>query len=113
LARSCSTGQRAGPIRRTSPPTSAASSRRPSPPPWDGKPRALEDGTVGQGPEIAGTTPEQDQGDGGTPPDTDESLRRFVAAVAVAVGRERDGCWLSGLREYVADAGPLPSSRFL
>jgi hypothetical protein len=57
--------------------------------------------------------PEQDQGDGGTPPDPDENLRRFVDAVAGAGGRERDGGWLSGLREYVPDAGPVPSSRFL
>jgi hypothetical protein len=80
--------------------------------PWAGKPRALEDGTIGLGPaddrrvetiaaEIARTTPEQDQGDGGTPPDPDENLRRFVDAVAGAGGRESDGCWLSGLREEV------------
>jgi hypothetical protein len=89
--------------------------------PWAGKPHALEDGTIGLGAaddrrtgiiaaEIAGTTPEQDPGDGGTPPDLDEDLRRFVDTVAG--GRERDGGWLSGLREYVPDAGPVPSSRF-
>jgi hypothetical protein len=55
--------------------------------------------------------PEQDQGDVGTPPDTDENLRSFVDAVAG--GRERDGCWLGGLREYIPDPGPVPSSRFL
>jgi hypothetical protein len=92
--------------------------------PWDGKPRALEDGTIGHGPaddrpdetiaaEIARTAPEQDQGDGGTPPDPDENLHRFVDAVADAGGRERDGGWLRGLREYVPDAGPVPSNRFL
>ena len=92
--------------------------------PWDGKPRALEDGTIGHGPaddrrtgviaaEIANTTPKHDQGDGGTPPDPDENLRRFVDAVTGPGGRERGGGWLSGLREYVPDAGPVPSSRFL
>jgi hypothetical protein len=92
--------------------------------PWEAKPSALEDGTIGYCPaddrpaatiaaEIARTTPEQDQGDGGTPPDTDENLRRFVDAVAGAGGRERDGGWLSGVREYVPDAASVPSSRFL
>jgi hypothetical protein len=92
--------------------------------PWAGKPRALEDGTIGYGPaddrpaetiaaEIADTAPEQDQGDGGTPPDPDEDLRRFVDAVTDSGGRERDGGWLSGLREYVPDTGPVLSSRFL
>ena len=92
--------------------------------PWDGKPGALEDGTIGFGPaddrrtgaiaaEIARTTPEQDQGDGGTPPDPDENLWRFVDAVTDAGGSERDGGWLGGVREYVPDAGPVPSSRFL
>jgi hypothetical protein len=92
--------------------------------PWAGKPRALEDGTIGYGPtddrpaetiaaEIASTAPERDQGDGGTPPDLDEDLSRFVYAVTDAGGRERDGGWLSGLREYVPEAGPVPSSRFL
>jgi hypothetical protein len=55
----------------------------------------------------------KDQGVGGTPPDLDEDLRRFVDAVTDAGGRERDGGWLSGLREYVPDAGPVPSNRFL
>ena len=92
--------------------------------PWAGKPRALEDGTIDYGPaddrpvetiaaEIACTTPELDQGDGGTPADPDDDLRGFVETVAGAGGRERDGGWLSGLREYVPDAGPVPSSRFL
>jgi hypothetical protein len=87
-------------------------------------PRALEDGTLGHGPaddrrtgtiaaEIARTRPEQDQGDGCTPPDLDKDLRRFVDAITDAGECERDGGWLSGLREYVPDAGPVPSSRFL
>jgi hypothetical protein len=91
---------------------------------WDGKPRALDDGAIGYGPaddrpeetiaaEIARTAPEQDLGDGRTPPDPDENLDRFVDAVAGVDGRDRDGGWLGGLREYVPDAGPVPSSRFL
>ena len=63
--------------------------------------------------EIAHTTPEQDEGDSGTPADLDEDLRRFVDAVTDVGGRERDGGWLGGLREYVPDAGPVPSNRFL
>ncbi len=89
--------------------------------PWDGKPRAFEGGD-GYGPdddrrveiiaaEIARTAPEHDPGDGGTPSDPDENLRWFVDAVMG--GRERDGGWLSGLREHVPDSGPVPSSRFL
>ena len=59
-------------------------------PPWAAQIRRLEDGTVGQGPaddrpveaiaaEIVHATPEQDEGDGNTPPDPDEGsapLRR-------------------------------------
>jgi hypothetical protein len=26
---------------------------------------------------------------------------------------ERDGSWLGGIREYIPDAGPVSSSRFL
>ena len=58
-------------------------------------------------------TPEQDEGDGNTPPDPDEGLRRFAEAVTAAGTRERDGSWLGGIREYIPDAGPVPSSRFL
>ena len=47
------------------------------------------------------------------PPDLDEGLRRFVEAVAAADTRERDGGWLGGIREYIHDSGPVPSSRFL
>ena len=62
--------------------------------------------------EPAATTPEAapDEGDGGTPPDPDEGLRRFVEAVTSP--GTRDGGWLSGIREYIPDAGPVPSSRF-
>jgi hypothetical protein len=91
-------------------------------PPWAAQMRRLEDGTVGQGTaddrpveaitaDIVHATPEQDDGDGKTPPDPDEGLRRFVQAVT-AVG-EQDGGWLGGVREYVPDAGPVLSSRFL
>jgi hypothetical protein len=93
-------------------------------PPWAPRLRRLEDGTAGQGPaddrpaeaiaaDIARTTPEPDEGDGSTPPDSDEGLRRFAASVTAAGTRERDGGWLSGIREYIPDAGPVPSSRFL
>ena len=86
--------------------------------------RRLDDGTVGHGPaddrpaeaiaaDIARTTPEPDQGDGSTPPDPDGALRRFAATVTAAGARERDGGWLGGIREYIPDAGPVPSGRFL
>ena len=58
---------------------------------------------------MACTTPEQDRGDGGAPPDPDENLRRLIDAVTDAGGGERDGGWLSGLREYLPDAGPVPT----
>jgi hypothetical protein len=71
-------------------------------PPWAAQLGRLEDGTVGKGPaderpaeavadEIAGATPDRDEGDGSTPADSDEGLRRFVAAVAAAGTGERDG----------------------
>jgi hypothetical protein len=65
--------------------------------------------------EIVHAAPERDEGDGNTPPDPDEGLRRFVETVtaARARARERDGGWLGGIREYIPDAGPVPSSRFL
>jgi hypothetical protein len=50
---------------------------------------------------------------GVTPPDPDKNLRGFVAAVTAPAARERDGGWLGGIREYIQDAGPVPSSRFL
>ena len=90
-------------------------------PPWAAQPRRFDDGTAGQGPEdnrpaeavaagIARAVPEPDEGDGSAPPDPDEGLRRFVEAVtAEGTG---DGGWLSGIREYIPDAGPVPSSRF-
>jgi hypothetical protein len=93
-------------------------------PPWAPQLRRLNDGTAGHGPaddrpaeaiaaDIARTTPEPDEGDGSTPPDPDEGLRRFAATVTAAGARERDGGWLGGIREYIPDAGPVPSSRFL
>ena len=55
--------------------------------------------------------PEPDEGDGSAPADPGEGLRRFVEAVtAPSTG---DGGWLSGIREYIPDVGPVPSSRFL
>jgi hypothetical protein len=93
-------------------------------PPWAAQLRGLEDGTVGQGPAddrpveavaegIVYAPPGQGEGDGNTPPDPDEGLRRFVEVVTAAGARERDGGWLGGIREYVPDAGPVPSGRFL
>ena len=93
-------------------------------PPWAAQLGRLQDGGVGPGPaddrpveviaaEIVRAAPEQDEGDGGAPPDPDEGLRRFVETVTAARTRDRDGGWLGGIREYVPDAGPVPSSRFL
>jgi hypothetical protein len=91
-------------------------------PPWAAQPRRFEDGTVGQGPAddrpaeaiaagIVPAVPEPDEGDGSAPADPGEGLRRFVEAVTAPGAR--DGGWLSGIREYIPDAGPVPSSRFL
>lgn len=55
--------------------------------------------------ELATMPPAQPDGDGDTPPDTDEVLIRFAAAVA--------DVWLTGVREYVKASGPVTSSRFL
>jgi hypothetical protein len=93
-------------------------------PPWAGQKRRLDDGAVGEGPaddrpieavasEIVHAAPEPDKGDGKTPPDLDEGLRRFVEAVTAAVTLERDGGWLGGIREYIPNAGPVPGNRFL
>lgn len=92
--------------------------------PWAMQLRRLDDGTVGPGPVddrpaeavaagIAATAPERDEGDGSAPPDPDESLRRFVEAVTAASPREAHGRWLGGAREWITDAGPVPSNRFL
>jgi len=92
-------------------------------PPWAAQIRRLQDGTAGQGPaddrpikaiaaDVVHAAPEQHEGDGNTPPDPNEGLRRFVEAVTAAGTRERDGGWLGGIREYIPDAGPVPSSRF-
>ena len=78
--------------------------------------RRLDDGTAGHGPaddrpiqaiaaEIVHATPEQDEGDGNTPPDLDESLRRFVGAVTAAGTRDRDGGWPGGS----ASTSPTPA----
>jgi hypothetical protein len=91
-------------------------------PPWAAQMRRFDDGTVGPEPaddrpaeavaaEIARAVPEPDEGDGSAPPDPDEGLRRFIEEVtAEGTG---DGGWLSGIREYIPDAGPVPSSSFL
>jgi hypothetical protein len=93
-------------------------------PPWEPHITRLDDGTIGPGPaddrpagaiaaEIAATAPRLDEGGGTAPPDSDEDLRRLAAASTTPRARERDGGWLGGLREYVPDAGPVPSTRFL
>lgn len=93
-------------------------------PPWAAQLRRLDDGTTGQGPaddrpvhtiaaEINDTTPHSDEGDGSTPPDPDDSLRRFAETVTAPQARDRDGGWLGGIREYIPDPGPVPSNHFL
>ena len=93
-------------------------------PPWGARKRRLEDGTVGHEPEddrpieaiafeIVNAAPQSDEGDGKTPPDPDERLRRFVEAVSAEGARERDGGWLGGVREHIPSAGPVPGNRFL
>jgi hypothetical protein len=83
--------------------------------------RRFEDGTVGQGPadnrpaeavaaEIARARPEPDEGDGSAPPDPGEGLPLRRGGHGPG---HPDGGWLSGIREYIPDAGPVPSSRFL
>lgn len=90
-------------------------------PPWAGQPRLLGDGTAGQGPaddrpvesvaaQITGSTPHSEEGDHSAPPDPDEDLRHFVEAITAPDAR--DGGWLGGIREYIPDTGPVPSSRF-
>jgi hypothetical protein len=90
-------------------------------PPWAAQPRLLADGTAGQGPaddrpaeaiaaEIARTAPGHGDGDGSAPPDPDQTLRRFTQVVTAA--SDGDGGWLGGIREYIPDAGPAPSSSF-
>jgi hypothetical protein len=92
--------------------------------PWAAQLRRLDDGTTGQGPaddrpvqtvaaEIHGAAPQRDEGDGSTPPDPDDGLRHFVETVTAPEARGRDGGWLGGIREYITDAGPVPSNRFL
>jgi hypothetical protein len=92
-------------------------------PPWESHLQRPDGGTAGHRPadgrpvegiagELACAAPEPDEGDGNRPPDTDEGLRRFVETVTAAGAGERGGGWLGGVREYVADAGPVPSSRF-
>jgi tetratricopeptide (TPR) repeat protein len=92
-------------------------------PPWAAQPR-LKDGTTGQGPAddrpiqviaagIIHAAPERDDGDGSAPPDPGQDLRHFVETVTAPDARERDGGWLGGIREYIPDAGPVPSNRFI
>ena len=91
-------------------------------PPWAAQLRRLDDGTAGHGPaddrpieaiaaDITRAAPQQDEGDGSTPPDPAENLRHFTEVVAATGTRDRG--WLGGIREYIPDAGPVPSSRFL
>jgi hypothetical protein len=93
-------------------------------PPWAAQPRRLPDGTAGQGPaddrpihaiaaEIIHAAPDQDEGDGSAPPDPDQDLRHFVETITAPAAHERDGGWPGGIREYIPDAGPVPSSRFI
>lgn len=90
-------------------------------PPWEPHLQRLDDGTVGHGPaddrpvediagELAYAAPEPDESHGSSPPDTGEELRRFVETVTAADAGERDGGWLGGVREHIADAGPCPAA---
>lgn len=92
--------------------------------PWDGQWQRLDDGSVGRGPaddrpveviaaELADTEPEQEEGDGTAPADPEDGLRRFARAVADESARERDGGWLGGVREWIPNSGPVPSSRLV
>ena len=91
-------------------------------PPW-AREHSPEGGTAGQGPaddrpveaiaaEIAGAAPVGDEGDGSTPP-APQALRQLVEAITAAGTAAPDGGWLGGIREYIPDSGPVPSSRFL
>ncbi|GAA3001058.1 hypothetical protein [Streptosporangium longisporum] len=85
--------------------------------PWDERMRLTADGAADRTPaddrtaeeladEILRADPAPDDGDGGTPPDTDEALAGFVAAVAPL--------WpAGGPRDRVRSPGPVRSSRFL
>lgn len=64
-------------------------------PPWESHLQRLDGGTVGHGPaddrpvediagELACAMPEPDEGDGSSPPDTDEELRPFTETVTAA-----------------------------
>ena len=92
--------------------------------PWDGHWQRLDDSSVGQGPaddravedvaaELADAAPEGDEWDGSAPADPDDGLRCFVRVLADDRARERDGGWLGGIREWVHNSGPVPSSRFV
>nr|WSX48614.1 hypothetical protein OG409_06435 [Streptomyces sp. NBC_00974] len=52
----------------------------------------------------AAADPAADEGDGATPPDTDEAFRAYAAALAPG--------WLTGPRDGIGSSGPVPSSRF-
>ncbi|MFI5760997.1 hypothetical protein ACIA8F_08625 [Streptomyces sp. NPDC051563] len=54
--------------------------------------------------DIAAADPAADEGDGATPPDTDEAFRAYAAALAPG--------WLTGPRDRIGSPGPVPSSRF-
>ncbi|MCX5403209.1 hypothetical protein OHA37_04845 [Streptomyces sp. NBC_00335] len=54
--------------------------------------------------DIAAADPTPDEGDGATPPDTDEAFRAYAAALAPG--------WLTGPRDRIGSPGPVPSSRF-
>jgi tetratricopeptide (TPR) repeat protein len=93
-------------------------------PPWGAQLRKLDNGKAGYGPEddrpveavadeIVHATPDTGDGEGSTPAESDEDLRRFVEAVTAADASERGGGWLDGIREYIPNSGPVPSNRFL
>ncbi len=120
--RSCSSGRRAGPIRRALPPTSAGCSGSTSWRPGTGSGSASTTATSARGPPTTGRRRS-------SPPSSPAPRRNrtratatrrptlttgcavFLRAVADESARERDGGWLGGIREWVPNSGPVPSSR--
>ncbi|WP_328302115.1 hypothetical protein OG389_31940 [Streptomyces sp. NBC_00435] len=68
--------------------------------PWEDDARPAEE--IAR--DVAAADPTADEGDGTTPPDTDEAFRAYAAALAPG--------WLTGPRDRVGSPGPVPSSRF-
>ncbi|WP_254897645.1 hypothetical protein [Kitasatospora sp. NA04385] len=83
--------------------------------PWEPRMAVDEDGEVTHAPadgrpaeelarEILAASAEPDDGDGATPPDSEEELARFAARAAAT--------WATGTRDRIRSSGPVRSSRF-